>query len=58
LQFRNWSWGDWSGAFDVKPVAGLLIWAMVLLYAAGWLLVGLRSRLDSYVSLLEESLAD
>jgi len=58
LQFRNWTWGDWSGAFDVNMVAGLLIWFMVLLYAAGWLLVGLRSRLDSYVSLLEESLAD
>jgi len=58
LQFRNWTWGDWSGAFDVNMVAGLLIWFMVFLYAAGWLLVGLRTRLDSYVSLLEESLAD
>jgi len=37
-------------------VAGLLIWAMVLLYAMGWLLIGLRNRLDTYVDLLENSL--
>lgn len=53
LQFRNWKWGDWASAFDVNLVAGLLIWMMVLLYAAGWLLIGLRTRLDTYVSLLE-----
>ncbi|WP_233433570.1 hypothetical protein [Lysobacter soli] len=58
LQFRNWEWGDWAGAFDVNLLAGLLIWAMLLLYAAGWLLVGLRTRLDSYVGLLETSLRD
>lgn len=58
LQFRNWKWGDWAGAFDVHLVAGLLIWAMVLLYGAGWFLIGLRTRLDSYVALLEESLTD
>jgi len=56
LQFRNWKWGDWAGAFDVHLVAGLLIWAMVLLYAMGWLLIGLRNRLDTYVDLLENSL--
>lgn len=58
LQFRGWKWGDWSGVFDFNPLAGLLVWAMLLLYAAGWLLVGLRSRLDSYISLLETSLQD
>lgn len=58
LQFRNWKWGDWAGAFDVNLLAGLLIWAMLLLYAGGWLLVGIRSRLDSYASLLENSLRD
>jgi hypothetical protein len=31
---------------------------MLLLYAAGWLLVGLRARLDTYESLLQESLED
>lgn len=56
LQFRDWQWGDWAGAFDVNLVGGLLIWAMLLLYAGGWYLVGLRARLDLYVSLLEESL--
>lgn len=58
LQFRNWEWGDWAAAFDVNLVAGLLIWAMLLLYAAGWLLVGIRTRLDTYESLLQESLEE
>ena len=58
LQFRNWEWGDWAGAFDVNLVAGLLIFAMVSLYAAGWLLVGLRIRLDTYVNLLTASLKE
>lgn len=58
LQFRDWEWGDWSGAFDVNLIGGLLIWFMLLMYAAGWLLVGLRTRLDTYVSLLESSLRD
>lgn len=58
LQFRDWEWGDWRGAFDVNLVAGLLIWAMILLYGAGWLLVGLRTRLDTYVAILEGSLED
>jgi len=56
LQLRNWKWGDWTGAFDVNLLAGLLIWAMVLLYAGGWLLIGLRTRLETYVDLLENSL--
>ncbi|KAF1722452.1 hypothetical protein CSC75_03120 [Pseudoxanthomonas wuyuanensis] len=58
LQFRNWEWGDWTSAFDVNLVAGLLIWTMLLLYAGGWFLVGLRFQLDAYVSLLESSLED
>lgn len=58
LQFRDWRWGDWAGAFDVNLFAGLLIWSMLLLYGMGWLLVSMRGRLDSYVSLLEESLRD
>jgi len=56
LQFRNWTWGDWATAFDVNLVAGLIIWMMVLLYVAGWMLIGLRTRLDTYVSLLETAL--
>lgn len=56
LQFRNWVWGDWASAFDVNLVAGLLIWMMVLMYAAGWLLIGLRVRVETYVNLLESAL--
>lgn len=58
LQLRNWKWGDWAGAFDVNPLAGVLIFGIVLLYAVGWLLVGIRTRLETYVNLLEASLAD
>ncbi|WP_282295274.1 hypothetical protein [Stenotrophomonas sp. PS02289] len=58
LQFRNWKWGDWAGAFDVSPVGGLLIFALVLLYVMGWVLIGIRVRLDTYVSLLEASLEE
>lgn len=58
LQFRDWKWGDWAGAFDVNLLAGLIILAMLLLYAVGWLLIGIRSRLDSYVALLENSLRE
>jgi hypothetical protein len=56
LQFRNWEWGDWAGAFDVNLVGGLLILAMVLMYAMGWVLLALRTRLDTYVNLLEAAL--
>ncbi len=58
LQFRDWEWGDWSGAFDVNLVGGLLIWAMLLLYSGGWLLMSLRLRLEAYISLLDYSLQD
>ena len=56
LQFRNWEWGDWAGAFDVNLVGGLLIFAMVLMYAVGWVLMAVRTRLDTYVTLLEAAL--
>lgn len=58
LQFRHWEWGDWAGAFDVNLVSGLLILTMLLLYGTGWLLVSMRDRLDSYMSLLEDSLEE
>ncbi len=58
LQFRNWKWGDWAGAFDVNPVAGILIFGLVLLYLAGWMLIGMRVRLDTYANLLEASLQE
>lgn len=56
LQLREWKWGDWAGAFNVNLIAGILIFGMVLLYALGWVLVGMRTRLDTYVYLLEASL--
>jgi hypothetical protein len=56
FQLRNWKWGDWAAAFDVNLVGGLVILAMLLMYMMGWLLVGLRVRLDTYESLLQESL--
>ena len=56
LQFKDWKWGDWAALADVNLVAGLLIWAMVLLYGVGWILIGLKVRLDTYQSILEESL--
>jgi len=40
----------------VNLVAGLLIFAMVLMYVVGWLMVAVRTRLDTYVSLLEAAL--
>ncbi|MFV1847591.1 hypothetical protein ACNJRW_15500 [Stenotrophomonas maltophilia] len=55
LQFRGWQWGDWASAFDVSLVGALLIFAMVLLYLLGWMLISMRTRLDTYVALLEGS---
>jgi len=57
LQFRNWKWGDWAGAFDVNLVAGILIFAMLLMYAAGWVLVSIRVSLDTYAHLFEASMS-
>lgn len=37
-------------------VGGLLIFAMVLMYAVGWVLMAVRTRLDTYVNLLEAAL--
>lgn len=58
LQFRGWKWGDWAGAFDVSLVGALLIFAMVLLYLLGWMLISMRTRLDTYVALLEGSIQE
>lgn len=58
LQFRGWKWGDWAGAFDVGGFGALVICAMVFLYLMGWLLLGLRTRLDTYAALLEASVQE
>lgn len=55
LQFKDWRWGDWDALAQVNLVQGLLIWALFLCYAAGWHLVALRSRIDSYELLLAEA---
>lgn len=56
FQFRNWEWGDWTSAFDLSLPAALLILLILILYGMGWLLIGLRTRMDSYAWLLQESL--
>lgn len=56
FQFRNWKWGDWAALFDVNLLAGLLIATLITLYLLGWVLIGQRIRLDTYVNLLEASL--
>ena len=58
LQFRSWKWGDWAGAFDVGWLGAILIFAMALLYLVGWMLVAQRTRLDTYVALLEASIQE
>jgi len=50
LQFRNWRWGDWTGVFDIGWAGAILIFALVLLYLLGWVLIAQRIRLDTYVS--------
>lgn len=57
LQFRDWKWGDWAAAFDVSVFGAVLIFAMALLYLIGWVGISLRTRLDTYVALLESSIA-
>ncbi len=58
LQFRNWRWGDWTGVFDIGWAGAILIFALVLLYLVGWVLIAQRTRLDTYVALLEASLQE
>lgn len=55
FQFRDWEWGDWASLASVNLVEGLLIFAILLLYAMGWHLISLRVRLDSLEALLTES---
>jgi len=56
LQFRNWEWGRWAGAYDFNLVGGLLIFVVVMVYLMGWVLVAMRTRLNTYVSLLEAAI--
>lgn len=56
VQFQAWKKGGWAGVFDVGLAGGILVFFMVLLYVAGWLLISQRIRLDTYINLLEASL--
>ncbi|QHB73822.1 hypothetical protein GQ674_08960 [Stenotrophomonas sp. 364] len=58
LQFRGWKWGEWGAVFDVGWVGALLIFGLTLLYLLGWMLIGQRIRLDTYVALLEASIQE
>jgi len=58
LQFRGWKWGEWGAVFDVGWVGALLIFGLALLYLLGWMLIGQRIRLDTYVALLEASIQE
>lgn len=58
LQFKDWRWGDWDALLELNLVGGLLVWAIILLYGMGWLVVGLKVRLDTYELLLSESLEE
>jgi hypothetical protein len=55
FQFKDWRWGDWSALLDVNWVSGILLWAALLVYAGGWWIIRLKSRLDSYEALLTEA---
>ncbi|MNV99402.1 hypothetical protein D3C71_1947560 [compost metagenome] len=58
VQFQAWKKGGWAGVFDVGLAGGILVFFMVLLYVAGWLLISQRIRLDTYINLLEASLQE
>jgi len=58
VQYRSWKTNGWAGVFDVGLAGGILIFAMVLLYVMAWLLIGQRTRLDTYINLLEASLQE
>ncbi len=58
VQYRSWKVNGWAGAFDVGLAGGILILAMVLLYVMAWVLISQRTRLDTYINLLEASLQE
>lgn len=58
VQYRSWRENGWTGAFDVGLPGGILIFFMVSLYVMAWLLISQRTRLDTYINLLEASLQE
>ena len=55
LQFKDWKYGDWDALGKVNMVGGLLLWALLMAYVAGWWLIRLRIRLETYEYLLAEA---
>lgn len=58
FQFKDWEFGDWQALGQVNLAAGLLLWALLLLYLGGWWLIRLKLRLDTYEILLAEATRD
>lgn len=58
LQYRGWKQGNWAGVFDVGWAGAVLIFTIALVYLLGWMMIGLRVRLDTYVALLEASVQE
>ncbi|SDQ25891.1 hypothetical protein [Pseudoxanthomonas sp. CF125] len=58
FQFKDWEFGDWEALGQVNLAAGLLLWALLLLYLGGWWLIRLKLRLDTYEILLAEATRD
>jgi len=58
FQFKDWEFGNWQAFGQINLIAGLLLWALLLLYLAGWWLIRLRLRLDTYEVLLAEATRD
>jgi len=55
LQFRDWRWNDWGWLAEMNLLQGLLIWALLLVYVAGWQLAILHRRIQAYELLLAEA---
>lgn len=57
LQFKDWKFADWEALSKINLVGGLLLWMLLLGYLLSWWIVGRKSRLDLYESLLRDALA-
>lgn len=58
LQFKDWSFGDWTAFEKVNLLGGMLLWALLLFYLISWWSVKLKVRVDAYEMLLKEAIAE
>jgi hypothetical protein len=58
VQFKDWKFGDWDALGKVNVVGGLMLWALLLCYLGSWWLVGLRSRIEAYETLMREAVVE